>query len=255
MKPIVKIIFSDNIRSKIVIAYFAMLALLSWTTLLLEDSQAKGTLTMLNLLLFVVPLVSLLYTTVYLSGAGEFVVLLLSQPLRRSQIWHALFGGVAGSLAIAFVLGAGVPAALFLPPATALLVVAAGVAITLIFTALAFLASALTADKTRGIGVALLLWLFLTMIYDAVLLYVIMAFPDYPIEKPVTFLLMLNPLDMVRFQVILQMDMSAMMGYSVAAFKAFLGATLGSVVSVLLMLLWVVVPYLLSLRVFKRKDL
>lgn len=255
MKPIVKIIFSDNIRSKIVITYFAMLALMSWTALLLEDSPSKGALTMLNILLFVVPLMSLLYTTVYLSGAREFVVLLLSQPLRRSQVWHALFAGVAASLAIAFVLGAGVPAVLCLPAPTSLLVVGAGVAITLIFTALAFLVAALTSDKTRAIGVALLLWLFVTMIYDAVLLYAVMLFADYPVERPVALMLMLNPLDLVRFLVVLQLDVAAMMGYSGAAFRQFLGSTLGSIAAVLLMLLWMPVPYLLSLRAFRRKDL
>ena len=93
------------------------------------------------------------------------------------------------------------------------------------------------------------------MIYDALLLYIIMIFSDYPIERPITTLLMLNPLDMVRFQVILKMDVSAMMGYSGAAFKEFLGETLGTIISTLLLLLWIVVPYLLSLIIFKRKDL
>jgi Cu-processing system permease protein len=130
-----------------------------------------------------------------------------------------------------------------------------GMVITLIFNALAFLTTILSTDKTRGIGAAILLWLFFTMIYDALLLYIIMIFSDYPIERPITTLLMLNPLDMVRFQVILKMDVLAMMGYSGAAFKEFLGETLGTIISTLLLLLWIVVPYLLSLIIFKRKDL
>ena len=53
----------------------------------------------------------------------------------------------------------------------------------------------------------------------------------------------------------MQLDAYAMMGYSGAAFKEFLGATAGIVVSAVLLLLWVVVPYALSLHVFRKKDL
>ena len=87
MKSIVKILFLDNIKSKVVIIYFVMLALMAWTSLLLEDSESKGTLTMLNIVLFVIPLMSLLYSTIYLYNSRDFVVLLLSQPLKRGQIW------------------------------------------------------------------------------------------------------------------------------------------------------------------------
>jgi nitrous-oxide metabolic protein nosY len=51
------------------------------------------------------------------------------------------------------------------------------------------------------------------------------------------------------------MDVSAMMGYGGAAFKEFLGATGGILVSSILLLLWIILPYLLSLRIFKKKDL
>lgn len=255
MKSIIKIIFHDNVKSKVVIIYFLMLALMSWTALLLEDNEAKANVTLLNIVLFIVPLMSLLYSTVYLYNAKEFIVLLLSQPLKRSQLWHSLFTGVSGSLSIAFLLGTGVPVLLYTNLATAWFVILLGVAITFIFVALAFLTTTLTSDKTRGIGAAIMLWLFFTMIYDAVLMYLILVFAEYPVEKAITTLLMLNPLDLARFQVILKMDMAAMMGYSGAAFKQLLGETWGMVISIFVLFVWIIVPYLLSLRIFKHKDL
>ena len=93
------------------------------------------------------------------------------------------------------------------------------------------------------------------MIYDAILLYALFLLSEWPLETPLLTLLMLNPLDLTRFQVILQMDVSAMMGYGGAAFKEFLGATGGILVSSILLLLWIILPYLLSLRIFKKKDL
>ena len=127
--------------------------------------------------------------------------------------------------------------------------------LTLIFVSVAFLTATLSTDKTRGIGAAILLWLLFTMIYDAVLLYLLFVMSEWPVDKPLMGLMMLNPIDLARFQVIMQLDVSAMMGYSGAAFKDFLGATAGIAVSAVLLLLWVAVPYALSLRVFRKKDL
>ena len=109
MGKITKIIFLDNIKSRVVIVYFVLLALLSWTSLLLQDNESKGALTVLNIILFVTPLMSLLYTVTYLYDSHDFQVLLLSQPIKRKQIWQSLYMGVSSSLLIAFLLGAGIP--------------------------------------------------------------------------------------------------------------------------------------------------
>ena len=138
---------------------------------------------------------------------------------------------------------------------TGLVLLLMGCVTTQIFVSLAFLTTMLASDKTRGTGISILIWLLFTMIYDAVLLYALFLLSDWPVETPLLALLMLNPLDLTRFQVILKMDVSAMMGYGGAAFKEFLGAAGGIVVSSLLLLLWIIVPYFLSLRIFRKKDL
>lgn len=252
---IAKSVFIDNIRNRIVIVYFILLVLMTWTAVLVEDSQSKAALTILNLLLLVVPLMSLLYTTIYLYNSREYIVLLLTQPLRRSQIWNSLYAGVVGSLLLAFLLGAALPIFLYTDFSAALPIVLMGLVMTAIFASLAFLIVAYVEDKTRGIGMAILIWIVLTLIFDAVCLYVMFLLSSWPIEKPMMWVLMCNPQDLVRFIVILNMDASAMMGYSGAAFKEFLGEGLGMSVAALLLLAWIVVPYVLSLRKFKKKDL
>ena len=67
MGKITRIIFMDNVKSRVVVVYFVLLALLSWTSLLLQDNESKGALTVLNIILFVTPLMSLLYTVTYRS--------------------------------------------------------------------------------------------------------------------------------------------------------------------------------------------
>lgn len=255
MGKITKIIFMDNVKSRVVVFYFVLLALLSWTSLLLQDNESKGALTILNIILFVTPLMSLLYTVTYLYDAHDFLVLLLSQPVERRRIWQSLYTGVSSSLLIAFLLGAGIPMLLYTDWGTGLVLLLMGCVTTQIFVSLAFLTTMLASDKTRGTGISILIWLLFTMIYDAVLLYALFLLSDWPAETPLLALLMLNPLDLTRFQVILKMDVSAMMGYGGAAFKEFLGAAGGIVVSSLLLLLWIIVPYFLSLRIFRKKDL
>ena len=255
MGKITKIIFMDNVKSRVVVFYFVLLALLSWTSLLLQDNESKGALTILNIILFVTPLMSLLYTVTYLYDAHDFLVLLLSQPVERRRIWQSLYTGVSSSLLIAFLLGAGIPMLLYTDWGTGLVLLLMGCVTTQIFVSLAFLTTMLASDKTRGTGISILIWLLFTMIYDAVLLYALFLLSDWPVETPLLALLMLNPLDLTRFQVILKMDVSAMMGYGGAAFKEFLGAAGGIIVSSLLLLLWIIVPYFLSLRIFRKKDL
>ena len=50
-------------------------------------------------------------------------------------------------------------------------------------------------------------------------------------------------------------DVSAMMGYTGAIFKDFFGTSLGLVISFLLLFLWAAIPFLISLKKFKSKDL
>ena len=51
------------------------------------------------------------------------------------------------------------------------------------YFALAMLASVFTRDKAKGIGLALLLWFYFTLLYDALVLFIMFSFADYPLEK------------------------------------------------------------------------
>ena len=104
MNRIIKIILIDILKSKIVLAYTFILAILSWSSFALEDNSAKGILTILNVILFTVPLVSILFATIYLYNSSEFIELLLSQPIKRRKIWISLFLGLSISMILAFLL-------------------------------------------------------------------------------------------------------------------------------------------------------
>lgn len=250
-----KFIFSDILKNRIMLAYTILLAILSWSVFGIEDDGNKGVLTLLNIILLTTPLVSIIFTAIYLYNSSEFIELLLSQPIKRGKIWTGLFLGLFTSLAFAFIIGAGIPIMIFVPSAVGLILMITGVMVTAIFVSLGFLCTILTRDKARGIGIAILLWLFFSLLFDGLVLFLLFQFADYPIEKAMVGITAFNPIDLARIFIILQLDVSAMLGYTGAIFKDFFGTGLGALIGFGLMLLWTIVPFVVSRRMFIRKDL
>ena len=212
-------------------------------------------LTILNVILFTVPLVSILFATIYVYNSAEFIELLLSQPLKRNKIWTSLFISITLSLLIAFFVGAGLPLLIFAPETSGLLMIIIGFLITTIFVSLAFVSAIYNRDKARGIGVSIIIWLFFALLFDGLVLFFLFQFSDYPIEKPMIFLTSLSPVDLARIQMLLHLDASAMMGYTGALFKEYFGNGVGMLISLLLLVIWSVVPFYISLKKFNKKDL
>lgn len=255
MNRIVKLVLIDIFKNKIVLAFMLILALLSWSSFALEDNAAKGMLTILNVILFTVPLVSILFTTIYLYNSSEFIELLLSQPIQRSKIWKSLFAGVSLSLLGAFLIGSGIPLLIHAPGAMGLMMLLVGSLITFVFVALAFLSTILMRDKARGIGLAIMIWLFFALLFDGIVLFLLFQFSDYPIEKMMIGITALSPIDLARIQMLLHLDVSAMMGYTGAVFKEFFGNAQGLLISLVLLTLWIIIPFWISLKRFICKDL
>ena len=65
MGRIFKYVMLDILKNKFVIAYMVMMSLVAWSAFTLEDNSAKGMLTLLNLILLTVPLVSVLFSAIY----------------------------------------------------------------------------------------------------------------------------------------------------------------------------------------------
>lgn len=255
MNRIIKIILLDILKNKIVLGYTLILALLSWSSFGLEDNSAKGLLTILNVILFTVPLVSVLFSTIYLYNSSEFIELLLSQPVKRKKIWLSLFLGLSLSMLLAFFVGAGIPLLVYASDPVGFMMIVVGCLISVIFVALAFLSSIITRDKAKGIGIAIMIWLYFALLFDGIVLFLLFQFSDYPIEKAMVAVTALSPIDLARIQILLHLDQSAMLGYTGAIFKDFFGTAVGLMLSFSLLLLWVAIPFFISLKKFNKKDL
>lgn len=246
---------TDILRNRIVLLYSLFLFITSFSMFSLEDNTSKGLLSLLNIILIIVPLVSIIFSTIYIYNSAEFIELLVSQPLKRKTIWLSLFTGLAGSLSLAFFIGVGIPVLLYQANTIGFMMIAMGILLSIIFVAIAMLAVVKTRDKAKGIGAAILLWLYFSLLFDGLVLFLLFQFADYPLEKPMIGATALNPVDLGRIMILLQMNVSAMMGYTGAIFRDFFGTYTGVIFSFGVMFLWIVVPVWLSTRKFNRKDL
>ena len=221
----------------------------------MEENSSKAVLSLLNIVLIVIPLVSMVFSTIHWYNSYEFIELMLTQPVSRRKVLLSEFAGMASSLVTAFLMGVGVPVMFYHFDSTGIALLIAGSLLTIVFTAIAFLASVKSRDKARGIGAALLLWFYFALIFDGLLLLILFAFSDYPLEKLIMLLSSFNPIDLARIYLMLQMDVSALMGYTGATFKEFFGSQAGLFYTMGIMLLWIILPLLLAIRSFKKKDL
>jgi Cu-processing system permease protein len=86
-------------------------------------------------------------------------------------------------------------------------------------------------------------------------LMVLVNMADYPMEKASLVFSALNPMDLARILVLMQLDVSALMGITGAVFQNFFSSTWGVFISFVLLLLWVITPVFFGYRIFSKKDL
>ncbi len=255
MLRIIKYVLYDILQNRIVIGYTLFLLLVSIGLFNLSDDSTKGLVSLLNIILIVTPLVSIVFSTIHFYNASEFIELLAAQPIRRSVILWSEFVGLAAALKLAVLIGIGIPVLLFAPNGVGLSLVVVAAGLSVVFVSIALLAAVMTRDKAKGIGVALLLWFYFALLYDALVLILMFAFADYPLEKAMLAFVSLNPIDLARVVVLLQMDISALMGYTGALFQEILSNGWGIAFAVFMLLLWIGIPIGVAVRVFGKKDL
>jgi Cu-processing system permease protein len=238
-----------------VISYTILLLLISLAFFGFEADPNKGLLSLLNIILMVVPLVSIIFTTIQFYNSYEFLELLSAQPISRKTIFFSQYWGVSISLSLAFLIGGGLPTYIFEGSVSGLILVLCGLLLTLVFVSLAFLASAMTKDKAKGIGISLGIWFYFTIVYDGFVLTALLSFSDYPLEKATLFFTALNPSDLARILVLMKLDISALLGVTGAIFQQFFSSNVGFIVAVVLIIFWILSPIILAFRIFNKKDL
>ncbi|MEL6812220.1 MAG: ABC transporter permease, partial [Bacteroidota bacterium] len=227
--------------------------------LFLNNNLSKAVITLMNVIIILVPLISTIFGVMYYYNSREFTEMLLAQPVKRSSIFLGQYFGVALSLSLSLILGLGIPFVAYgIFKSNAIwdfsLLLITGSILTLIFTALSFNIALANENKIKGFGYAILLWLFMAVIYDGIFLMSLLIFEEYPLDTFSLGATLFNPIDLSRVLLLLKLDISALLGYTGALFQKFFGTGLGVLLSAGALGVWVILPTYFIYRRSRTKD-
>lgn len=252
--------FQTLLRAKWVIGYGLIFLLLTDSLFRFAGGGTEVWVSVSNIMLLLIPMISLIYGLLYIYQSRDYLELLLTQPVSRPALFWGLYTGISAPLTVAFLIGSILPLAwhggftegsgsqLFL-------VLGLGSLLTFIFVGLGFVMGLwFYDDKIKGFGFSIVTWLFMAVIYDGLIMVIIFLLGDYPLETGIIAVTMLNPMDLARIMILIEFDISALMGYTGAVFNRFFGTAMASVLSASMLSLWLIVPAWTGLRLFSKKD-
>ncbi len=217
---------------------------------------------LLNLVLYIVPLVALVMGTLSFTSEKSASELLFAQPVSRGEIWLGKLLGLFASMLTATLIGfglggfviamkAGTAGALRYP-----LFVGFSLLLAMAFLSLSALIAALCKRKNRAFGIVMFLWFFFVLFYDLLVIGGTFLFKERTANQFIFASLFGNPVDMTRVASLIILNGKEIFGVAGAALTKFLG---GDVLSILLLVLgmtvWIIAPFLLSQRLLKRQDI
>lgn len=255
---IMKYQLRDVFRSRWLLFYIGFFWLITDALFRFGGAGDRVILSLMNVVIIVIPLMSIILGAMFVYNSREYIELLLVQPVSRRELFAGLFGGLTLPMSAGFIAGTTFPfiynGVIAEVGSSVLFLIVTGVLLNVIFVALAFLMAFKNQDKIKGLGLAIAVWLFFTVIYDGLILLTIYAFSGYPMQYPVILMSMLNPVDLGRIVLLLNFDISALMGFTGAVFQKFFGTGFGLSLALTSMILWLSIPLILSMRIFLKKD-
>ena len=217
---------------------------------------------MLNLVLYIVPLVALMMGTISFTGDRGTTELLLSQPVFRGEVLAGKVLGLFLSLSVSMLVGFLAAGGVIVSAAGAeglpryAVFVGLSLLLALVFLAVAVAIATANRRKSRSFGVALFAWFFFVLFYDLLAIGVSLFFRG-PAANAILFLSLFgNPVDMVRVASLIVLDNVAIFGAAGASLLRFLGGT-GASLALLAgaLVAWIGVPAALSHRMINRQDI
>lgn len=253
---IIKYQIQNVLRSRWIIIYTIGLFLVTILVIKFSSDSSKIVLSLMTLLLILNPLIGVLFGSIYIYNSREFIELVLAQPIKRSDIFAGIFIGIAIPFIFATWFGVLFPVLIYpwIEIPFLLFLLWNGTLIQLIFLSVSMLVTSYFDDKSTGLGIAFVIWLFACWIYDGMVLLLAYVLQDYPLETPFILVSMMNPVDLARISIILRMNVAALMGVTGAVFQKFFGQFFGAGFAYTLLVLWGIIPLIIAYKKFKTKD-
>ncbi|NIR49851.1 ABC transporter permease subunit [candidate division KSB1 bacterium] len=239
------------------IAYFGLRAMGYTGT----QDFTRTSASLLNLVIYIVPLLALVLGTLGFSGDEGTQELLYSLPLPRRTVFWGKFCGLYAALALPM-LSAFLLTGLFISIQAGsqgigqyLGFMGVSLILALVFLNLSGLVSVLFPKKLGAFAVSLFLWLFLVVLYDLGVIGTTLFLPEYVGERFVFGAVFFNPIDLLRIAGLMLLGGKEFFGQAGATFVHYWGEEVIAVgVMGLSVLLWLFIPQLAILKRLNRLD-
>jgi Cu-processing system permease protein len=224
------------------------------------QSFARVTMSLMNLVLFLVPLAGLLLGVTSLTGSSGTLPMLLAQPVGRGEVLLGKFLGLAAALTVAQFVGFGGGGLIVAFQAGAdqvrgfLALSGLSVALGWLTVSTSLCIAVLWPDRLKAMSAALLLWLLLVVAYDLVVLGATALWKGVPLQSVLFPALLLNPVDLARVLTTLAVGSGALFGPTSAVLMKMFGSGAGIALGLAVLAVESAVPLVVALRVFRSRD-
>jgi Cu-processing system permease protein len=217
---------------------------------------------LINLGGFLLPLFALLLGVFSFLTHREYLEILATQPVSRSRILLGKYLGLLISVLASAALGFGLPGAIiaaaigFEGALTYLVVVLYSCLLAAVFTGLSVLIALLAKRRPVALGVAIAVWIFFELVYGLLMLATTLYLPPAAAKNVLLVGLSGNPIDVVRVLSLLEVGGPHLFGPAGATLVKLTGSTpIATMVGLGIVVVWIVIPVVLAIRVFRRQDL
>jgi Cu-processing system permease protein len=217
---------------------------------------------LLNLVLYLVPLMALVMGTLSFCGDRGAAELLFAQPVSRTDVMlgklTGLFLSLSGAMLSGYLLAGAVLFAHAGPDGMGGFAAFTGLTLllALVFLSIATLTAVLSGRRPRSFGVAVVLWFVFVLLYDLLVLGVAALLRGQAATTMLFLSLFGNPVDLVRVASLVLLDNVTIFGAAGAALVRSLGGPGSSVlVAVLALVVWIVCPLIAARILLRKQDL
>ena len=259
------------LRSRWVLAYAAVFAVLTFGVgyfglAVIEytgfQSLDRTAVSLLNLVLYIVPLATLLMAVQSFRPEGGITEQLVTEAVTASEIVIGKLAGLAGAHALSVLAGFGLTGALIAARVGTgglraySTVVAYTLLVGLVFSALGALITLLARRSLRAYALVMVVWFVLVLLFDLVVIGLTFTIPEHWANRLALGALFANPVDATRVAALLGIAGRELFGPAGAVLVRSLGGTTqATALLVAALALWTALPAGFAVGVLRRQDM
>lgn len=240
------------------ISYFGMVT----ATAVGFQDFTRTSASLLNLVLYLVPIVSLVMATLSFDSQAGAAQMLFAQPVSRAEVVLGKLAGLMLSIGTATLFGFGLSGLVIAIQAGMdgslryLGFVGIALLLALVFISIGSLIAIATQSRGKAVGLALFIWFLFVIFYDLMVIGSTFLLRQHAANLLIFSSLFGNPVDLARVCSLLALGGATIFGAAGSALLKFLGGPAASISLVIFALLvWAIVPMCLSVLIMRKQDL